>query len=46
MPHKGKCILHLGLVLHYVEDGLDQNSVKRFKDWHETMFNHTNVCTK
>jgi hypothetical protein len=22
------------------------NSVKRFKDWHETMLNHRNVRTK
>jgi len=35
----------LGLVLHQVENGLG-NSVKWLKDWHETMFNHTNVRTK
>jgi hypothetical protein len=42
---KPNAFLHLGLMLHRVEDGLG-NSVKRFKDWHETMFNHTNVHTK
>jgi len=42
---KANATSHPGLVLHRVEDGLG-NSVKRFKDWHETMFNHTNVCTK
>jgi hypothetical protein len=39
---KANAILHLGLVLHCVEEGLG-NSAKWFKDWHETMFNHTNV---
>ncbi len=42
---KANAISHPGLVLRRVEDGLG-NSVKRFKDWHETMLNHTNVCTK
>jgi hypothetical protein len=42
---KANAVSHLGLVLHRLKDGLG-NSVKRFKDWHETMFNHTNVCTK
>jgi hypothetical protein len=42
---KANAVLHPGLVLHRVEDGLG-NSVKRFKDWHETMLNHTNVRTK
>jgi hypothetical protein len=42
---KANAISHPGLVLHRVEDGLG-NSVKRLKDWHETMFNHTNVRTK
>jgi hypothetical protein len=42
---KANVVLHLGLVLHRVEDGLG-NSVKRFKDWHEIMLNHTNVRTK
>jgi len=42
---KANTILHLGLVLHPIEDGL-RNNVKRLKDWHEIMFNHTNVCTK
>jgi hypothetical protein len=42
---KANAISHLGLVLHRVENGLG-NSVKRLKDWHETMFNHTNVCIK
>jgi hypothetical protein len=42
---KANVVLHPGLVLHYVENGLG-NSVKRLKDWHETMFNHTNVRTK
>jgi hypothetical protein len=42
---KANAISHPGLVLHRVEDGLG-NNVKQLKDWHETMFNHTNVCTK
>ncbi len=42
---KANAILHLGLVLHCVQDGLG-NSVKQPKDWHERMFNHTNVCPK
>ncbi len=42
---KVNAISHLGLVLRRVEDGLG-NSVKRLKDWHETMLNHTNVHTK
>jgi len=42
---KANVVLHLELVLHCVEDGLG-NNVKQLKDWHETMFNHTNVCTK
>jgi len=42
---KANAISHPGLVLHRVEDGLG-NSVKQLKDWHETMLNHTNVCTK
>jgi len=33
------------LVLHHIENGLG-NNVKQLKDWHETMFNHTNVHTK
>jgi hypothetical protein len=42
---KANAISHPGLVLHRVEDGLG-NSVKRLKDWHERMLNHTNVRTK
>jgi hypothetical protein len=42
---KANAVSHLGLVLHCIEDGL-RNSVKWLKDWHETMFNHTNVHTK
>ncbi len=42
---KVNAVLHLGLVLHRVEDRLG-NNVKRLKNWHETMFNHTNVHTK
>jgi hypothetical protein len=42
---KANVISHLGMLLHCVEDGLG-NSVKRFKDWHETMFNHINVRIK
>jgi hypothetical protein len=42
---KANAISHLGLVLHHVEDGLG-NSVKRLKDWHETMLSHTNVHSK
>jgi hypothetical protein len=42
---KANVILHPRLVLHRVKDGLG-NSVKRLKDWHETMLNHTNVHTK
>ncbi len=49
-PHLAKvglrrAVLHLGLVLHHIEDGLG-NNIKRLKDWHETMLNHTNVHTK
>ncbi len=42
---KANAILHLGLVLQHIEDGLG-NNVKQLKDWHETMYNHTNVCNK
>jgi hypothetical protein len=42
---KANAISHLGMLLHCVEDGLG-NSVKWFKDWHETMFNHINVHIK
>ncbi len=42
---KVNVVLHPRLVLHRIEDGL-RNSVKRLKDWHETMFNHTNLRTK
>jgi hypothetical protein len=42
---KANAILHPWLVLHRVEDGLG-NSVKRLKDWHETMLSRTNVRTK
>jgi len=42
---KANAISHPGLVLHRVKNGLG-NNVKRLKDWHETMLNHTNVCTK
>ncbi len=42
---KTSAILHLGLVLHHVEDGLG-NNVKWFKNLHETMFNHINARTK
>jgi hypothetical protein len=42
---KANAISHPRLVLHCVEDGLG-NSVKRPKDWHETMLNHTNVRIK
>jgi hypothetical protein len=42
---KANAILHPRLELHHVEDGL-RNNVIRLKDWHETMLNHTNVCTK
>jgi hypothetical protein len=42
---KANAVSHPGLVLRRVEDGLG-NSVKWLKDWHETMFNHTNVRTK
>ncbi len=42
---KSHAILHSRLMLHRVEDGLG-NNVKWLKDWHETMLNHTNVCTK
>jgi hypothetical protein len=33
---KANAFLHLGLVIHRVKNGLG-NSVKRLKDWHETM---------
>jgi hypothetical protein len=42
---KANAISHPRLVLCHVEDGLG-NNVKQLKDWHETMFNHTNVHTK
>jgi hypothetical protein len=42
---KANAISHPRLVLQGVEDGLG-NSVKRLKDWRETMLNHTNVRTK
>jgi hypothetical protein len=42
---KANVVLHPGLVLHYVEGALG-NNVKWFKNWHETMLNHRNVCTK
>jgi uncharacterized protein YdiU (UPF0061 family) len=42
---KANVVSHPKLMLHCIEDGLG-NNVKRFKDWHETMFNHTNVRTK
>ncbi len=42
---KANVVSHPGLVLHCVENGLGDN-VKRLKDWHETMFNHTNVHIK
>jgi hypothetical protein len=42
---KANVVLHSRLMLHYVKDGLG-NNVKWLKYWHETMFNHTNVCTK
>jgi len=43
---KENTVLHLRLVLHHLKDGLGNSSVKRFKNWHEIMFNHTNVRTK
>jgi hypothetical protein len=42
---KANAVLHPGLVLHRVKNGLG-NRVKRLKDGHEIMLNHTNVCTK
>ncbi len=42
---KANAISHPGLVLCHIENGLG-NSVKWLKDWHEIMFNHTNVRTK
>ncbi len=42
---KANVVLHPRLMLHHVENGLG-NNIKRLKDWHETMFNHTNVRTK
>jgi hypothetical protein len=42
---KANVILHPRLVLHRVEDGLG-NNVKQFKNWHETLLNHTNLRTK
>jgi hypothetical protein len=42
---KANVVLHPWLVLHYKGDGLG-NSVNWVKNWHETMFNHTNVHTK
>jgi hypothetical protein len=37
--------LHLGMVLHHMEDGLD-NYIPWMKNWHEKMVMHTNVCNK
>jgi hypothetical protein len=42
---KANAISHPRLVLHCVESGLG-NNVKQLKDWHETMFNDTNVRIK
>ncbi len=42
---KANVVLHPRLVLHHIKDGLG-NNVKQFKNWHEKMLNHTNVCTK
>jgi hypothetical protein len=38
-------VMHPGMVFHCVNDGLG-NSVHRMKDWHETMFEHGNICKK
>jgi hypothetical protein len=40
---KANVVLHLGLVLHCIEDGLE-NNVQQLKNWHEIMFNQTK-CT-
>ncbi len=37
--------LHPRTFLHHVDDGLGY-AVHRLKDWHETMFTHTNVHKK
>ncbi len=37
--------LHLGTLLHHVDDGLGY-SIHRLKDWHEIMLTHTNVHKK
>jgi hypothetical protein len=42
---KVNAVLHRRLMLHCLKNGLG-NNVKRLKDWHETMFNHTNVRIK
>jgi hypothetical protein len=42
---KANIVSHPRLVLHHVKDGLG-NRIKWLKDWHETMFNHTNVHIK
>ncbi len=42
---KANAVLHPRLMLHCVEEGLG-NGAKWFKDWRETMLNHTNVHTK
>ncbi len=42
---KANAVSHPRLVLHRIENGLG-NSVKQLKDWHEIMFNHTNVRIK
>jgi hypothetical protein len=42
---KENVVLHPKLVLHHLENGFG-NNVKWFKDWHETMLNHTNVLIK
>jgi hypothetical protein len=37
--------LHLGTLLHHVDDGFGY-LVQSLRDWHKTMFTHTNFCMK
>jgi hypothetical protein len=38
-------VMHLGMVFHYVNDGLG-NLMHQMEDWHETMLEHGNIRKK
>jgi hypothetical protein len=44
-PSKVNEVMHLGMVFHYVNDGLG-NLVHQMKDWHEMMLECGNICKK